>query len=299
MIFLQRALYFLRKGLANVKQHLFINIIAIITIAVSFFLIGSAYLVYENLKRIVTGWGEKIQITAYIKDGAKRDQVDRALHAIEGIEGVQKVKYLSREEALKSFRAEMRGMEGFFDGLKMNPLPAYYEITLARDYRNASIVRDIAGLLEKIEAIEDVQYGQEWVERFSAFLQVLRFGGVTVGIALLLAVWLIVSNTIKLSLYARRDEIEIMKLVGATNLFVRIPFVIEGGLQGLLGASVAVILIAIGFWALLDRMGSPLSIAIGLDTPMFLSVKSVFIMLLGGMFLGVIGSITSLGRFVK
>jgi len=299
MGYLRRALYFLSKGLANVKQHLFINIIAIITIAVSFFLIGSAFLVYENLKRIVAGWGEKIQITAYIRDGVKRDQVDRVLHAIEGIQGVQGVKYLSKEEALRSFRAEMRGMEGFFDGLKMNPLPAFYEITLARDYRNASVVRDIAGLLEKIEVIEDVQYGQEWVERFSAFLQVLRFGGFTVGIALLLAVWLIVSNTIKLSLYARRDEIEIMKLVGATNLFVRIPFVIEGGLQGLLGASVAVILIAVGFGVLLDRMGNPLSIAIGLDTPLFLSMKSVLILLLGGMGLGVIGSITSLGRFVK
>lgn len=294
-----RAGYFLRKGVTNLRQHMFINIVAIGTIAVSFFLIGSALIIYENMKGIVLTWGEKIQVTAYLKDGVKQESVDGTLHTIKGITGVKDVVYVSKDQALKTFRGEARGMGGFFDGMKVNPLPSYCEVTLESPFRTADKVREIASIIQKMDAVDDVQFGQEWVEKFSALLQVLRLGGVAVGVALLFAVIFIVSNTIKLSLYARREEIEIMKLVGGTNLFVRIPFVIEGGVQGLLGTALSLCLLYSVFSIFLERMSGPLSLSLGIGTPLFLPAKTIIILLSGGAGLGVLGSMTSLGRFVK
>lgn len=296
---LRRAGYFLRKGLGNLRQHIFINIVAVGTIAVSFSLIDSALLVYENLKATLVTWGEKIQVTAYLRDGLGQDQVQNVIRGIRGVPGVREVAYISKDQALKTFREEMKGMEGFFDGLRFNPLPAYCDITLQDDFRTADRVMEIAGVLGRMDGIEDVQYGQEWVGKFSAFLQILRLGGLLVGVALLFAVTFIVSNTIKLSVYARREEIEIMKLVGATNLFVRVPFVIEGGTQGLLGSSLSVALVYAAYRMVLERIGQPVSLALGTGTPLFLPWKTIVLLVAGGTGLGLLGSISSLGRFVK
>lgn len=299
MWLLRRTGYFFRKGVTNLKQHLFINIVAIGTIAVSFFLIGSALIIYENMKGIVVKWGEKIQVTAYFKDGVKQEAVDTTLHAIREIEGVSDVSYVTKDQALRSFRTEMKGMGGFFEGIKINPLPSYCEVVLKDSFRTAEKVKKIASLIQGMDAVDDVQFGQEWVEKFSALLQVLRLGGIAVGAALLCAVIFIVSNTIKLSLYARREEIEIMKLVGGTNFFVRIPFVIEGGVQGLLGTALSLGFLYSAYRVLIVRIGESLSMSLGIGAPLFLSVKLVLLLLAGGMGLGVLGSITSLGRFVK
>lgn len=299
MWLLRRAGYFLRKGVTNLRQHIFINVVAIGTIAVSFFLIGSALMIYENMKGILVRWGEKIQMTAYLKDGARQDAVDKVLRTIREIPGVENVVYFSKDEALRSFRREMKGMAGFFDGVKINPLPSYCEISIKSAHRTAAGVKEIASIIQSMAAVDDVQFGQEWVEKFSALIQVLRLGGMAVGAALLLAVIFIVSNTIKLSLYARREEIEIMKLVGATNFFVRVPFVIEGGVQGLLGTVFSLGFLYSTYRVLLERMGEPLSLSLGIETPVFLSVRAALLLLMGGVGLGVLGSMTSLGRFIK
>jgi len=174
---LHRAGYFLRKGLDNLRQHLFINAVAIGTITVSFFLIGSALMIYENMKGILGKWGEKIQVTAYFKDGVKQGAVEHTLHAIREISGVEDVLYISKDEALRSFRKEMKGMAGFFDGVKINPLPAYCEVVLNSDSRSAQRVKEIASTIQEMDAVNDVQFGQEWVERLQRSFRFCALAG--------------------------------------------------------------------------------------------------------------------------
>lgn len=298
-MFFERAIYFLERASQNIRQDVFINLVTISTIAVTLLILSSFWLCFLNLNSFLQKWGEKIQITAYLDEGISPEQLKELKETVLKIKGVKELSFVSKDQALKLFREQLGGQDGLLDGLSSNPLPASWEIQLQKDFQNSERAEEIIGRLKNFKEINDLQYGQRWVERFSTFLNFIRLTAFFVGGVLVLATIFIVSNTIKLSVYARKEEIEIMKLVGAADWFVKVPFFIGGILQGLLGASISMVILY-GFYKFLTHEFSPmLSLSLGTGGLTFLPGNHIYWILLGGMFLGFVGSLTSLGRYLR
>jgi cell division transport system permease protein len=178
-------------------------------------------------------------------------------------------------------------------------LPASLEIHLKKANRDSSSISLYVERLKKIPMIKEVQYGEEWVKRFSHFMDLVRFAGILVAGFIVLAVVFIVANTIKLTIYARKDELELMGLVGATRLFIKIPFLIEGVVQGVVGAALAILFLLGVYMAFLqnaDFFFSFNTLEAGL---LFLPLSYLAALLFAGAALGFLGSLASLKRFIS
>jgi cell division transport system permease protein len=212
---------------------------------------------------------------------------------------VQKISYRSKEEALKSLEERLAGRKGLLKGLPRNPLPASVEIQLKPEYQNSIGVQSLVEKLRGLPQIEDLQYGVEWVEKFSAFIVLLKVLGLAVGGLLLASTIFVISNTIRLNIFARREEIEIMRSVGATGFFIRAPFYIEGVLQGFAGASLAVSMLFVLFRLFLTEVYAPLQALLGGFPLFFLTPEQTAALALGGVALGFLGTQVSVGRYLR
>ncbi|UCD84245.1 MAG: ABC transporter permease [Deltaproteobacteria bacterium] len=295
----ERAIYFLERVGQNIRQDAFINLVTISTIAITLLILSTFWLCFLNLNTFLQNWGEKIQITAYLNERTSPEQLEELKGKIREIPGIKEMSFISKDQALKLFREQLGGQDGLLEGLNSNPLPASWEIQLQQDYQNSEKAAEIVGKLKGFKEIEDLQYGQRWVERFSIFLNLLRLATFFIGGLLILATIFIISNTIKLSVYARKEEIEIMKLVGAADWFIKIPFFLGGILQGLIGASIAMVILYSIYKFLIDAISPVMSLSLGAGGLTFLPWNHIYWFLLGGMLLGLAGSFTSLGRHLR
>jgi cell division transport system permease protein len=218
---------------------------------------------------------------------------------IHGWQEVQEVNYRSKDEALRILEEKMPDRKELLRGLPRNPLPASFEIRLKGEYRNSEGVQGLVKKLQGMPGVEDLQYGSEWLERFSAFMVLLKILGWTLGGLLLLATIFVISNTIRLNIFARREEIEIMRSVGATGMFIRAPFYIEGILQGLLGAVLALAMLFGFFQLFLSRVYEPLRSLLGNFPAQFLNSEQMAAVALGGVVIGLLGTQVSVGRYLR
>lgn len=193
----------------------------------------------------------------------------------------------------------MKGQEALLEGVSTDVLPSSLEISLRKDSRKADSVTAFVASLKKIPGIEEVQYADEWVRRFSAFMNFLRLVGALLGSFLLLAVMFIVSNTIKLTIYARKDELDVLSLVGATRFFIKAPFLIEGVFHGALGSLLALITLGGCYMAFMGNAANFLTFNPADEGMSFLPAGYLAGLFLGGILLGFIGSATSLKRFIN
>jgi len=185
------------------------------------------------------------------------------------------------------------------DGLDFNPLPSSFFIELKEDFRGLESVESVARRLLAMEGVEEVEYGREWIDRFETLMMFLKLGMTAVGGVLAVGLLFIISNTIKLSVYSRLDEIEIMKLVGATNSFIKAPFIIEGIIQGFLGAIVSLLSLIIVYKIIISRINDSVILTFGLSDISFIHPKAMLAMIIAGTSLGLIGSVLSLGRILR
>jgi cell division transport system permease protein len=218
---------------------------------------------------------------------------------IESERAVKGMTYTSKEEALQSFKRELRGKESLLDGLGENPIPASLQLGIHEAYQTPEALRQLASFLSRLEGVEDVLYGQEWVDRLTAAIRMLRLLGLSVGLVLGMASLLIVSNTIRLAVYARAEEIEIMRLVGATKMHIRAPFLLEGMIQGGLGAGLAILLLFGAYRGTLYQLQHTPGQIFGIGVGSFLEPRSAAAMLLAGCGVGAFGSLISVGRFLR
>jgi cell division transport system permease protein len=289
-------LYTLSDALRSIRANFTTAILSSLTVAFALAIFSLFLLVFINLNTVVETWGERTHIVVYIKDGGEKAGVKSLKKRVAGIPGVKDVKYVSKDEALKALRAELRGQEGILEGIGSNPLPASFEIKLSERHRTPEGVKATVKKLERMDWVDDVQYGAEWVEKFSGFLKFLELSAIVVGVFLAAATLFIISNTIRLTVYARKEEIEIMRYLGATNAFIKVPFLVEGMLQGLFGAGLALGMLLLGRHVVATQIPPYLG---------FVLVSPVaFPVLLGalvgvGVALGVAGSLVSMGRFLK
>ncbi len=293
-----RLVYFTSRALTNIRQNVFVNVVTIGTITLALLIVSLFLLVFVNLENAADNWSERVQVTAYLDHELSASEQAAMRTTITAIPGTAKISYVSRDEALKRFRSRLRGQETLLEGVRAEVLPPSLEITLKRSSRETRDVEAYVARVKGIAGISEIQYGEEWVRRFNTFLNFLRLVGALLGGFLVVAVLFIVSNTIKLTIYARRDELEVMSLVGATRFFIKAPFLIEGIIQGGAGALIAVVLLLGLYEGFLHNAGSfltfnPASAGLG-----FLPVEYLFGIVVAGLALGFLGSLTSLKRFI-
>jgi cell division transport system permease protein len=291
--------FFLSRAITNIRQNVFVNVVTIGTITLALLIVSLFLLIFVNLENATDSLSERVQVTVYFDNELSSQDQSMYREKIVALPGVSHVSYVTRDEALKRFKSRLRGQETLLEGVGAEILPTSFEIALKRSYRETVSVENFVSALKKIPGITEVQYGEEWVRRFNSFLNLLRLLGALLGGFLIIAATFIVSNTIKLTIYSRRDELDIMSLVGATRFFIKAPFLLEGLIQGIVGSALAVVLLFGVYEGFLHNAGSFLTFNPATSGLSFLSLEYVAGLLLAGALLGFVGSLTSLKRFIN
>lgn len=286
--------YFFEEALQSLWRSRLLNALSVVTIAVSLFVLGAFLAVASNLSEVVTRWTRKVQVTFYLEDGLAPQVRESLVGQLRDDPAVADVTVVSREEALARFRALFKDLASLPDELGQNPFPASVEATLKPGHQAVDEVLRLVHAFERAPGVEEAQYDLLWIQRLGTAVGLVRGIGAFLGGILILAGVFTISNVIRLTLYARQDELDIMRLVGATQAYVKGPFVAEGMALGGLGGVLAVAMlwiasrfVAQGLLAASDLLGRPV-----VPLPPSLGVAIV----LGGMAVGVLGSLVSLGR---
>jgi cell division transport system permease protein len=291
--------YFLGRAWTNIRQNVFVNVVTVGTITLALLIVSLFLLLFVNLESAAENWSEKVQVTVYFdKELTPKEQADLK-NRIHSLPATAKVDWVSRDEALRRFKLRLKGQETLLEGIRPEILPTSFEISLKKISRSTEAVDTYVNTLKKIPGIGEIQYGEEWVRRFNTFLTFMRIVGGLVGGFLVLAVIFIVSNTIQLTIYARRDELEIMSLVGATRLFIKMPYLLEGLLQGIAGGVIALLLLLSVHLLFLHNAGNFLTFNPATAGLSFLPVEYIAGLLVAGAALGFLGSLTALRRFIN
>src|ERR671931_1718962 len=286
-------MYFLREALRNFCRHRRADIVAICVIATGMCLVSGVALAYVNFRNVAAYWGRQMHIMIYLRDGLTPGRLEALRTALSQAAETASLEYTSKDQALQQLRARLGERANVLEGLQTNPLPASFTMTVRDEFRRPELLREVVQRYRQWPEIEDIDDGEGWMERFHTLVWVLEVGMIGIGGLIGIAVMFIIATTVRLALYARAEEIAIMQLVGATGWFIKAPFVLEGMLQGFLGASLAVGF-SYGLFFLLMTWLRPLG-AFFVDFSLFhfLPPLAVASMLLGGGFLGGLGSMVS------
>jgi cell division transport system permease protein len=289
--------YFLKKAMVNIFENKVVHLIGIGTMSIAFLIFYAFILVFININQWTEKQGTTLTMSIYFKEEPDKAVIENIKKELFYFPGVTITQFVSKADAMKSLRRKLGEKAGLLDGLKQNPLPASLEITLSRNNADDALPYQLKTRLEEIAVVDEVHYSQEWMTRFQVIMEAIKIVGIIFGGLLFLAALFIITNTIKLTIYSRKEEIEILKLVGATNRFVKIPFMIEGSIQGLLGGAVALLILFIAYIITITRID--LSIGFASLTIVFLSPQIIIFLLLMSVIIGFIGSTISLGRFFR
>jgi len=268
--------------------------VAVATIGVCLVLVGAFALLAWNMEELLRGVGDELRVTAFLDEGLSPARQRELAATAAAAPGVAEVRIVSKQEALERFRTGVGRGGAFLEGLEENPLPASLEITLDPASRSAEGMRVVVGSLAGLPGVDDLASGQEWVEGYLRAIALVRGVGIGLGVILALAALLIVANTIRLAVLARRDELEILALVGASRAFVATPFLLEGAAQGAAGGFVALGLLAALFRIVLPELQFGLALVLGGIEPRFFALPEAAGLVAAGAGLGLVGSAAAL-----
>jgi cell division transport system permease protein len=289
-------MYFLREALRNLYRHRRVNVGAIFVIATSMLLVTGVALVYVNFRNLATAWGNQIHMVIYLRDSLTPERLEALRNVLGHAPETASLEYTSKEQALQQLRARLGEGAKILEGLQTNPLPASFTVTIREEFRRPELLRASVERYQQFPEIEDIDYGERWLERFDTLVWTLEIGMIIVGGIMGIAVMFIIATTVRLALHSRAEEIEIMQLVGATLWFIKFPFFLEGVLQGMLGAGLAVgfcygVFTVLMYWV--RPMGE---LFFDFSLLQFLPLPMIATLLLGGAVLGGVGSLFSLKR---
>jgi cell division transport system permease protein len=294
MMVLRAFRYFVEEALTSLWRSRLITGLSIITIAVSLFVLGAFLSLASNLADVVARWSDKVQVTFYLEDQLPEGPRESLQAALRADPAVESVVYLSRQEALRRFRALFREMRSLPEDLGENPFPAALEVTLRPSRNSAVDALRLVDAFQKAPGVEDVEYDILWIQRLTTAVRLVRGAGAFLGAILVLAAVFTISNVMRLTMYARQDELDIMRLVGAAPAYVKGPFVLEGMIQGGLGGILALGLL----WGIFHALSRDLLATSDLlgRTAVVLPPAMAALIVVGGTLVGLAGSLVSLGR---
>ncbi len=288
--------YFLGEAFRGLRANSMVNLLAVGTISMAMLIVGFFLIVFFNVQSAVNAMGDRLEMSVYLKDGLTQHEKDFLYSRLKTEPGVRKVTFLSKTEALASFSKELKGQEALIRGLGENPLPDSYELNVDRRYAESGTLEILAKKFSGFPGVEDVTYGKQGAELLSGLYKLLTYGGLVLAVLLGVSVVFIISNSVRLALYSRGQEIELMQWIGATRSFIQGPFLIEGTLLAMLGSALAVGILAALYYSLPADITLLLSRISRVD---FLPSAVVAYMVIGSGLLGLIGGLVSVNRFLE
>lgn len=284
--------------LINIKSNkqLFFASVGTITTALS--ILGLFLLVYTNLNSVLLFWSDQVQLIAYLDDEISTDEKKQIEEIFSSRSEIDSYDFISREKAWENFQSMFSEKSSFLKGIGFNPLPASYKLKIKPSPERLKSIQSLAEKLSQQNGIESVEYGEEWISRFETFMILMRVFLLALGTLLCLGAVLIISNTVKLSVLSRKNEIELMLLTGATPAFIKIPFFLEGIFHGVLGAVISLSLIkGIHLYLVSRFQGSIETFGRGMDFQ-FISMPFVMVILVTSILMGWLGSYLSIQQFL-
>ena len=288
---------YIRKALTDIFDNRFLNTVTILTIAFAILIVSSFSLFVLNTNTLLESWKNNIRVMVYLKPSTDPKMFKSLEAKIRAMEGVESSVFIPRAEALRQLKTQMQRHASLLDGLERNPLPDAFEIRVAAKSRDLENVEKLASQLERLVAVEEVEYGQKWLGRFSHMIKLFSFAGYLLGGMFLLAAIFFVGNTVRLVIYSRRDEIEIMRLVGAESGFIKAPFYIQGLIQGFLGGVLGLMALLAAYYAISAQVEQ--GFGTGVLHIQFLPPSAYGGVILASMLVGWLGCFWSLKQYLK
>jgi len=287
--------YFVREVMHSLKRNNWMSVASIGTVAVSLFIFGMFLMLVMNMNKMVDTMESQVQIKVYLEDNFSRDDARDLEVDLKKMQGVEKVTFVPKEEAMEKFKERLGDQKTLLDALdETNPLPDSFEVMVVQP----EMVKTAAENIEKFEGVDSAKYGQDVMEHLFDITRLIRIFGFALMMVLALATLFIISNTIRLTVFARRKEIAIMKYVGATDWFIRWPFVLEGIVMGFLGSLIASVVLRLTYSGITAKIYDTLAFFPLIPEEPFLNYVTM-IVVIGGMIMGAIGSTVSIKRFLK
>ena len=273
-----------------------VGVSAILLIALSLTALGGFWLLSLNLGRAIDQWGDRVRVIVYLKDEPPAAKLEEVMERIEAVGGIQRLRFVSKAEALRALKRSLGSQADVADQLPRNPLPASVEVTPAAAIATPEGTRALVARLVALPEVEEVQGGSQWVDGLEQFRRLFQGVGLVVGAVLAVAAILTVTTATTLVLHLRRDEMEIMRLVGATESVIRWPRLLQGMAQGLVAAIVALATLEIAYALAVPRLEPLLPVTIGLERVLFLSPLQALALIGAGAMLGAVGGLLARGR---
>lgn len=292
---LQTSEYFIQEVFRSLRRNNWMSFASIGTVAVSLFVLGVFLLLVLNMNRMASALESQVQISVYLEDGLTADDRKDIASDIEALQGIESIRYISKDEAKERLEERLGDQKYLLDALgDKNPLPDSFEVVVM----SPDLVETAAKAIDRMDGVEEAKYGQDVIEHLFAITRLIRIFGLVLMVLLAGATLFIISNTIRLTVFARRKEIAIMKYVGATDWFIRWPFLLEGMVLGFVGGVIAAVALRSFYAAMAAKITDTLTFFPLM--PQYPSMNYITVaLLLTGMAIGALGSALSLKRFLK
>lgn len=286
-----------RRALKDIQSHRYLNSVSVVTISLSVLMAGAFLLFFVNANDIIASWQQGLRIMVYLKPGVTESVLLDLKHQIQSMPQVQLYTYIPKDEALKQLQNQMRHQSALFESLRENPLPDAFEIRMAPPESSAESIESLALKIASLPPVEEVEYGQRWLGQFTYIIDLFRLAGYTLAGLFFMAALFIVANTIRLILYSRKEEIDIMRLVGATDGFIKAPFFIQGTLQGAAGGVLGIAILFFSYAFIESNLGQ--GSVLSLFQVRFFSPAASIGVVLSSMLVGWLGCYFSLKQYLK
>jgi cell division transport system permease protein len=287
----------LRRALQDIRSNRMLSLVTISTFALSILIVSSAMLFFINMSDIIDGWRQGIHVMAYLQDGLTASDRSTLKIRMENLYGVQQVDFIPKDKALSRLRDQMGRQTSILDNLDSNPLPDAFEIQMIAASQSWDKVEQLATALENLEGVSEVEYGQRWIKRIINIFNLFQLTGYIMGALFFMAAIFIVGNTVRLVLYSRREEVQIMRLVGATERFILAPFYFQSLIQAALGGIIGLVALYILYLLIQSRIATDM--ATGFFELRFLSPTLLLSIVGFGMFVGWLGCHLSVKQYVR
>ncbi len=288
--------YFVSETVQNLRRNFLMTVAAISTVAISLLLLGGTQILGLIVNNVTLNWEAKVEISTYLRDDATQNEIGALEEEIAQMPEVEDVTYVSKDDAFDEFKEMYETQPEFYENLPEDALPASLRIKLV----DADQTEEVAAAIEGAPGVKDVRFGGEIIKRLLRVNSLLRTITLVMSIILMIAAAALIANTIRIAIYARREEIGIMKLVGATNWFIRIPFMLEGVFAAMVGALVSGLVVLLSNEFLFSRVGNFLQFlgpVFEFSTSEILWVLALLILVGAG--IGIVGSMLALRRFLE